>query len=154
MARKHMMHTWTSSVASPKFNLELDTLSREVRRRLNDPAELFRLGILPLLLSSSSVPSNCSCLWGEQQNGREWQHMSIIMNDISLDLGRVTGFDEDSSPIHEKLVHKSMYSISTWFQKGHAIRWPEQRTNFLLNLDHTECTINWWLRSRLWSLHC
>lgn len=61
-----MIHTCTSSVASPKFNLELDIFNREARFVFGVLEEPRRLGRLPLLLvSSSGVPgllSNCSRL--------------------------------------------------------------------------------------------
>ena len=66
MARRHIIQTCTSSVASPKLSLEDDGVRRDLRFPLLRLPPLFRLPKLPLLTASSSgVPgalSSCSRL--------------------------------------------------------------------------------------------
>ena len=66
MARRHIIQTCTSSVASPKFNFDDEGVRRDLRLALLTLPPLFRLPKLPLLTASSSgVPgalSNCSRL--------------------------------------------------------------------------------------------
>ena len=84
MARRHIIQTCTSSVASPKFNLDDDGVRRDLRLALLTLPPLFRLPKLPLLTASSSgVPgalSNCSRL--QKSN----KYFNKVSNSVSLTL--------------------------------------------------------------------
>ena len=55
MARRHIIQTWTSSVASPKLSLEEEGTSLDFRLDFPiEPPALFLLPKLPLLTASSS----------------------------------------------------------------------------------------------------